>query len=221
MQQKFSINTLRIFYHRGGHGDVEKLSSPTLRDGSDEEKLVAVSGEERRFILQRERETAACVPSGNVPAGLLFLLSSYLLVQAQTHAANTVCFFYYCCTGSSVFIMYLSVQPALTLVFVFLKTTREGECKKRSDVDTQCVPEIQISVCLLVMWSSSASHHNRTNSQTHDLISSRSIYFGGERVTLIQTPVVASHSVRIELFWPLFSQLTASLVLVAHFTMVM
>lgn len=129
-----------------------------------------------------------------------------------------------------------------------------NEFKKRSDVDTQCIPEIQINICLLVMWSSSASHHNRTNSQTHDLISTRTIYLGGgnatksavqyffkmryclkftcgfvlfthdkfaECVTLIQTPVVASHRVRIELFWPLFSQLTASLVLVAHFTMVM
>lgn len=38
--------------------------------------------------------------------------------------------------------------------------------------------------------------------------------------TLMQTPVVASHSVRMELFWALFSQLTANLVLVAHFTMV-
>lgn len=39
--------------------------------------------------------------------------------------------------------------------------------------------------------------------------------------TLVQTPVVASHSVRMEKFWALFSQFTATLVLVAHFTMVM
>lgn len=39
-------------------------------------------------------------------------------------------------------------------------------------------------------------------------------------LTLVQTPVVASHSVRIEMFCALFSQLMASLVVVAHFTMV-
>lgn len=40
-------------------------------------------------------------------------------------------------------------------------------------------------------------------------------------ITLMQTPVVASHSVRMELFWARFNQFTASLVLVAHFTEVM
>lgn len=39
-------------------------------------------------------------------------------------------------------------------------------------------------------------------------------------LTLVQTPVVASHRVRMEMFWARFSQLMASLVLVAHFTMV-
>ena len=39
--------------------------------------------------------------------------------------------------------------------------------------------------------------------------------------TLVQMPVVAWHRVRMELFWALFNQLTASLVLVAHLTMVM
>ena len=39
--------------------------------------------------------------------------------------------------------------------------------------------------------------------------------------TFVQTPVVASQSVRIDTFWALFSQFTATLVLVAHFTMVM
>lgn len=42
----------------------------------------------------------------------------------------------------------------------------------------------------------------------------------GFRCTLVQTPVVASHSVSIEMFWALLSQLMASLVVVAHFTMV-
>lgn len=41
-------------YHRGGHGDVEKLPSPALRDGSGEEKLVSVLVEERRLILWRQ-----------------------------------------------------------------------------------------------------------------------------------------------------------------------
>lgn len=39
--------------------------------------------------------------------------------------------------------------------------------------------------------------------------------------TLVQIPVVASHRVRMELFCARFNQLMASLVLVAHFTMVM
>lgn len=39
-------------------------------------------------------------------------------------------------------------------------------------------------------------------------------------LTLVQTPVVASHRLRMEMFWARFSQLMASLVLVAHFTMV-
>lgn len=42
-------------YHRGGHGDVEKLPSPTLRDCSGEEKLVSILVEERRFILRRQK----------------------------------------------------------------------------------------------------------------------------------------------------------------------
>lgn len=46
------------------------------------------------------------------------------------------------------------------------------------------------------------------------------VFTAAELFTLMQTPVVASHRVRMELFWALFSQLTASLVLVAHFTMV-
>lgn len=42
----------------------------------------------------------------------------------------------------------------------------------------------------------------------------------GRGVTLVQTPVVASHSVSIEMFWALLSQLMASFVVVAHLTMV-
>lgn len=42
-------------YHRGGHGDVEKLPSPSLRDCSGEEKLVSILVEEWRFILQRQK----------------------------------------------------------------------------------------------------------------------------------------------------------------------
>lgn len=39
--------------------------------------------------------------------------------------------------------------------------------------------------------------------------------------TLVQTPVVASHRVRMDTFCARLSQFTATLVLVAHFTMVM
>lgn len=46
------------FYQKGGHGDVEELSSPALRDGSGEEKLVSIFGEERRFILRRQKTAA-------------------------------------------------------------------------------------------------------------------------------------------------------------------
>lgn len=47
----------------------------------------------------------------------------------------------------------------------------------------------------------------------HPLLCSRS--------TLVQTPVVASQRVRMDTFWARFSQVTATLVLVAHLTMVM
>lgn len=43
-------------HQRGGHGDVEKLSSSALRDRSGEEELVSVLGEERSFVLRKKRE---------------------------------------------------------------------------------------------------------------------------------------------------------------------
>lgn len=45
-------------HRRRGHGDVEELPSATLGDGSGEEELVSLPGEERRFVLRR-RKTAA------------------------------------------------------------------------------------------------------------------------------------------------------------------
>lgn len=42
-----------ITYQRCGHGDVEKLSSATLRDRSGEEELVSIFGKERRLVLKR------------------------------------------------------------------------------------------------------------------------------------------------------------------------
>lgn len=55
-------------HHGGGHGNVEKLSSATLRNRSCEEELVSVLGEERRFVLQRRRDKHLLVAQ-NVPAG--------------------------------------------------------------------------------------------------------------------------------------------------------
>lgn len=53
-----TLGTSAGFYQKGGHGDVEELSSPTLRDGSGEEKLVSIFGEERRFVLPRHKTAA-------------------------------------------------------------------------------------------------------------------------------------------------------------------
>lgn len=112
-----------VVYHRRGHGDVEKLSSPTLRDCSGEEKLVPVLGEERWFILQWKRNICMFMPSGPKCARrarwcLVIYLFKVRIVQ-QTPSVHF--FFVLQQQWSSVFITYLSVQPALTLIFMFLK----------------------------------------------------------------------------------------------------
>lgn len=93
-------------HHGGGHGDVEKLSSATLRNCSGEEELVSVLGEERRFVLQGRRDKHLLVAL-NVPAGAFGLPHNN--------------------KGCSAFITYLSVQPALTLIFMFLEENNERE----------------------------------------------------------------------------------------------
>lgn len=83
---------------------MEELPSPTLRDGSGEEEPVSISGEERRFVLRRQ-ETAAWISLRVV------WLIYWFWIRASCR----------------LFITYLSVQPALALIFVFLRRTKEQE----------------------------------------------------------------------------------------------
>lgn len=76
-----------------GHGYVEELPSASLWNGSGEEELVSVSGEQRGFVLQRLT---------NIRAALL-----------HTHIPHSWC------------VTHLSVKPAVTLIFMFLKTHRQ------------------------------------------------------------------------------------------------
>lgn len=89
----------------------------------------------------------------------------------------------------------LSVQPTLTLILLFLKNKRKQHLTQTR------------------VW--------KAGQRAFPLLHCKQADVRSARLTLMQTPVVASHRVRIELFWARFSQLTASLVLVAHFTMVM
>lgn len=78
---------------------MEELSSAALRDCPGEEELVPVLGKERRFILQRGEKINNKNVLNKMPAGLS--------VQARVFNQLPV--------------TYLSVQPALTLILVFLR----------------------------------------------------------------------------------------------------
>lgn len=66
----------------------------------------------------------------------LFIFSFFfffLIVQAPAHAANGLCLYLFSAAQrqeSSVFMTYLSVQPALTLVLMFLKVIRRNEKRR-------------------------------------------------------------------------------------------
>lgn len=64
---------------------MEELSSPALRDGSGEKKPVSVFGEERSFVLRRQK-TAPRAP--NQPVRLYFLWGFFFLFLLVTGAGS-------------------------------------------------------------------------------------------------------------------------------------
>lgn len=112
-----------VTHHRCGHRDVEKLPSPALRYRPGEEKFVSVLGKDRRFILEKKKKKLYAVCPSTCLRG--FCACCCLPVWDSTQGANTVSYFFNKVTlngRKAVFsITYLSVQPALTLVLVFLQ----------------------------------------------------------------------------------------------------
>lgn len=223
---------LLFFYLGDGHGDVVELSSASLRNGPCKEEPQTVFGKKRFFIL--EKQTGVCHKKNpkwwtiyesyhlvikdrdedshlSVQPSFTFILM-FLKKKRQSLGSHTV-------KGLQKISRTLHWKPSKSLWSI----SSSSDC---TEVSSLMVKELHLDEWMN-RWMINPRDQMLPPAPPHPsshtpllTVNSARLWASLSALTLVQTPVVASHSVRMEMFWARFSQLMASLVLVAHFTMV-
>lgn len=224
---------LLFFYLGDGHGDVVELSSASLRNGPCKEEPQTVFGKKRFFIL--EKQTGVCHKKKPKVMNNLWKLSfsdkrqrwrfppvcATILhfhphvsekKKRQSLGSHTV-------KGLQKISRTLHWKPSKSLWSI----SSSSDC---TEVSSLMVKELHLDEWMN-RWMINPRDQMLPPAPPHPsshtpllTVNSVRLWASLSALTLVQTPVVASHSVRMEMFWARFSQLMASLVLVAHFTMV-